>query len=698
MAEYVKFPTTLLIADDDKNNIDILLRYFQNRFENVYPAGNGIEALEIFLRHRPEIILSDFQMPGMNGLHLAQKIKEIEPQTQIVIMSAFDSSDLFVKAIEIGVNFFVQKPFEIKKILQSLENCYKNIEFHRKLTKAENDLKSLNHQLEDKIQERTDSLQKINSQLISEINERKLMEEELTMAKLAAEFANRTKDTFLANMSHELRTPLNGIFGLVNLLQKTELNAKQSNYLQYLQKGAKFLLEIINDILDISSIEAGRFLVVNEPFSIGKLIDYLFFSQSLAASKKNLLIKKKFDQRIPETLVGDEGRIRQVLTNLLGNAIKFSDKGEIELGVELEEQTQDAVTLLFYVKDNGIGISENNRNKLFKRFSQVDDSLTRRFGGTGLGLFISKQLVESMGGRIWVDSVEGKGSTFYFTTRLEIPKELSESGQSRTDMIDSMADQLQIRDHNYRILIFEDNHLSRMVISEFFTDYGYNVVAVGTGREGMEEIEKSKFDLVIMDIQLPDYNGRDMTTMIRNGNSPNKSIPIIALSAHSAAIEEQMALAAGMDGFITKPVELPVLEAKILGYLNISNKHNSELRPAAIKAEVPPPVDFGLLNKVVKGKKEGLDRYINTLLTHYKDDYNSLLNAIDAKNLNAAADFSHKLKATFGNFSAHKVMDELQIIRESALSGNIDVLAQQKVKLQNEVTKVINYLNNYLNS
>jgi signal transduction histidine kinase/CheY-like chemotaxis protein len=452
--------------------------------------------------------------------------------------------------------------------------CVRASRIFSRLSEREATLELAHSSVEEQVIERT-------RQLEAEVAERRSREEELRMARSAAESASQAKSAFLANMSHEIRTPMNGVLGFTNMLLDTRLDPEQREHVQIIRQSGETLLTIINDILDFSKVEAGKLTVESRPFDLKAVANQGVSLLSPQAVEKGLSIDLRIDPAVPAQFVGDGGRVRQVLLNLLGNAIKFTREGRVLVELDLQRASKpgasDAIRCM--VSDTGIGIPHDKQPLLFKEFSQADASTTRQFGGTGLGLAISRRLIELMGGMLDFSSEPGVGSRFWFTLPIVQLKE-SQIDTVEVAALDVLALEVPALDVprpvaapprvNARVLVAEDNAVNQRLVKRMLEKMGYVVDIASDGYQAVTLAMAHPYDIVIMDCSMPEMDGYQATTEIRRLHQEGalRRIPVIALTANALPEDRERCLAAGMDDYLSKPIAPEDLRAMLDKYLD----------------------------------------------------------------------------------------------------------------------------------
>ncbi len=506
----------------------------------------------------------------------------------------------------------------------------------------------------------------LGSFIILRVLKQVILIKELETAEKSAVKSAQIKEQFLANMSHEIRTPINAVIGFTGLLNKTQLESEQKKYVGHIQQSSSNLLTIINDILDISKIQANKLRIVEKPFDLHETCKGLTSILQFKMEEKKLQFSLNIDPSVPTRLIGDGDRLNQILTNLLNNATKFTQQGEIELSIKTLKRLYDNVEIQFIVKDTGIGIPANKLDKIFERFEQVDTDMTRTYGGTGLGLSIVKSLVTQMNGQIEVKSEMGKGSSFIVTLPY---KELESNRVESADNDIAQSKNSKQAFERFKLLVAEDNQMNQMLLHHILDQWHVDYKMMDDGEKVIAQLKKENYDLVLMDIQMPIMDGYTTARLIRDELKSN--IPIIAMTAHVLIGEKEKCINAGMDDYLPKPIDEQFLFEILKKYLKI---HSA----APVKKEVNAKKDFQFidlaqLNKNFGGNVDFILKMVRQFEKQFPKELSDLRSAIDASNFAETRRVAHLMKSTVTILSkSTPMLPYLNIIEKTVVNDERD--------------------------
>ncbi|WP_200505717.1 hybrid sensor histidine kinase/response regulator [Adhaeribacter terrigena] len=759
----------LLIIDDDEVDRMTIKRSLKAAgiISQTVLADTGTTGLENVKSQAFDCIFIDFQLPDMDGLELLQKIRKMDAEVPILLVTSYGDERVAAKAIQLGASDYISKSLLTPEgISQSLRSAIRLRRIEQEKKAAQQELQNAQSQLQTIIENipvvvsRIDEngiftysagkglklvgrennsaigksifdvyaaypkvIEKLQQAMRGEIHratneindycfetlyqpvygeggkcrglmtfsfditDRVKAEEALQKAKEMAEESVKMKQQFLANISHEIRTPMNGIMGLTGVLQKTQLSEEQRTYLDAIHTSSERLLVILNDLLDFSKMEAGKIHLEETNFNLRKLIGETIDLLTPKANERRNRLKVIIDPQIPDEVTGDSVRLSQILTNLIGNAIKFTEDGQVRVLVDNVKENTDTLLLEFEVQDSGIGIQEDKLDSVFESFSQASNDTTRKYGGTGLGLTITKQLIELQGGKLQVRSRVGEGSTFSFSL-------LFRKADSQPETFTAQEDEIDPKELGaVRVLLAEDNEINQLLARKVITDWGFELDIAANGRIAVDMLKENDYDVVLMDMQMPEMDGYEATKYIRNEMGAKSNIPIIAFTAHATKQEIGRCMLAGANAYVSKPLKPNELLSEIYDLVQeepgiVFKPDLREENPADSEDMGEVNIDLTFLKEMAAGNQAFMDEIIGMFISGTPESLQKMQEAIHENDWPNVKAIAHRLKSSMFLIGIKELEMNMAAIEQNAQNPEEQEMVQKLLDRTRKICEI----------
>lgn len=656
----------ILVVDDNEANVRLMEGMLRVAgYASIESTTDPNRVCELHRKNRYSLILLDLQMPVMDGFQVMEGLKEIEADGYLPVLVITAHSAHKLRALQAGAKDFVSKPFDMAELRARVHNILEVRLLH---------LEAKNH---------STVLEGMRRELLD-------VNRELEVKRQEAERATRAKSDFLATMSHEIRTPMNAIIGMADVLSGTMLTPEQKKCVDVFQRNGVALLNLINDILDLSKVESGKVELEAVDFDLREVVARALEVVEVRSAAKGLFLRRSIARSIPVFRIGDPNRLRQVIINLLGNSIKFTEHGGVDVRVEPDPDDSRPGRLRFAISDTGIGIPEDKVDRIFESFAQADSSTTRKHGGTGLGLTISRQLVELLGGQIWVESAVGRGSTFFFTATLGVQVDQSERTEPKATA--AAAATLEPLRSGLHILLADDSDDNRFLVVSYLNQAHASIDIAENGEIAARMFRSGHYDLVLMDLEMPVMDGYAATREIRRFEQETgaRPTPVLALTAHAFADMTAKSLGAGFTGHLTKPIRKAMLLEALTGHVprtgDLSTRpQTASEQPLTAPAEAAPRTAARRIRIPIE---PGMEDVVPFYLDKRRKEISQYRQALANRDFDSIRMLGHKMRGTGAGYGFAELTSIGAEIEKSALTRNVFDIMTTVDKLARYIDRV----------